>query len=516
MEIEGINHHPSGRQEIDMEIVFKSRETTVFGEVFHQVKRTQESAECVVPDTEADIERIAAVQSSVFLKSKDLTGRGVLIAGEVSASVLYIREGGEALSVLRVRKPFSLEYETDEIAGDAMAQVKLLVQGTDVRVVNPRKISVVFELEGELSCYREETLRVDTRPEESVESALYVKTEERTLTLPNAVTEKSFALNEQFPFPAGQPVPERLVSERAEIRFSDCQLIGSKIILKGNAEIGICYLAADSAEPVQTVFTAPFSQIVEIGAESMAFCTLRPEITGAYFDLVDGINGEKLLDMELHAVVQLVCSGSFCVQFVTDAYSNRMPTELLTGMNSYLALTPPKQQIVEAKEQLTLAEDCREMLCVFPSPARITREQGQLGAAVNLDVVYRGAEGRLAAGRRTVSLTGETGTADTRLLGVRVEKLDLTPEDSGAACSLALAFTLCAAEKVQTHAVSGVILQEETPYAPERFPALTLVRAQGENLWELAKRYHSSVEKIRALNEEAESGGRMLLVPKCM
>ena len=38
-----------------MDISFESREIPIYREYYHQAKRVQESAECVVPDTDADI-----------------------------------------------------------------------------------------------------------------------------------------------------------------------------------------------------------------------------------------------------------------------------------------------------------------------------------------------------------------------------------------------------------------------------------------------------------------------------
>ena len=75
-----------------MEIVFEKKCEVRNRESVRLVKRIQESAESVVPDTEEDIGRIAAVQSSVLLKSKDLSGRGVLVTGEARACVLCIDE----------------------------------------------------------------------------------------------------------------------------------------------------------------------------------------------------------------------------------------------------------------------------------------------------------------------------------------------------------------------------------------------------------------------------------------
>ena len=243
-----------------MDISFENREIPIYREYEHQSRRTQENAECVVPDTDADIERIAAIQSEVYLKSKDLSARGVLVSGELSAVVLYIRDGKEGLSVLTIRKPFSLEFELEAPESELLAQVALFVQGTDIRVINPRKISLSFEVEGELSCYRCETLRVESALPENV-SGLHARIEEQTMTFPNAVCEKSVAVNEQFSFPAEMPVPTKLITEKSTLVISDYQLIGTKIIVKGSAELQVYALSEENDIPFSAGFSAPFSSL---------------------------------------------------------------------------------------------------------------------------------------------------------------------------------------------------------------------------------------------------------------
>jgi len=434
----------------------------------------------------------------------------VLVTGEVSAAVLYIREGQAGLAVLRVRKPFSIEFETDEAEGEA--QVGLFIQGTDVRMVNPRKISAAFEIEASLAICRSDSIKTETAAEDE---GIFTLSETETLALPNAMTEKSFAVNEQFAFPADQPKPEKLLTERAELLVTDCQTIGSKLILKGTAEFSVCYLPADSAEPVQTRFSAPFSQIVDVGTDGVCDMVRRVEFTGAYFDLIDGINGEKLLDAEVHAVAQLLCSGLVTVQRITDAYSNRMPVELMTETLSCPGFRPMQTFSFSGAEQVALNEDCGELLCVFPTLSRITREEGRLGTAVNLDLLYRSREGVLNAVRRTVSVGGDTGGGELRLLSARVVKLDTRAEGQTVDCRVEVAFTCCAVEQMERSVVTGLVLDEEAAYRDGDFPTLTLARSDGESLWSLAKRYHSSEQLIRVWNAEPDSG-RMLLIPKCM
>ena len=137
-----------------MEISFENRVISTYREISHQTKRIQETAESVVPDTNDDIGKIASVQTAVFMKSKDVTGRGVLVTGELTASLIYITEGEKSVSYVRVSKSFSLEYDIADADANALAQVSLSIQNSEARILNPRKVSVTFELVGEMSCYR--------------------------------------------------------------------------------------------------------------------------------------------------------------------------------------------------------------------------------------------------------------------------------------------------------------------------------------------------------------------------
>ena len=498
-----------------MEISFEGREAVVYREYAFQTRRVQESAESVVPDTDADIQKIAAVQSGVLLKSKDLSSRGVTVSGELYASVLYIREGEPGLNGIRVRKPFTLEYELEGMESESLAHVSLFIQGTDVRLVNPRKVSVTFDVEGQLSCYRSEKLCVDCALPDNADG-LHARMEEHTLILPNAVCEKSVAINEQFSFPDGQSVPMSLQSEKTYLQINDCQLIGSKMIVKGSAEITVCGLSGEENLPNVCSFSAPFSQIIETGTESMQYCTVRPEITGAYFDLIDTINGEKALDMELHAVLQVVCCEQRQIRCVADAYSNLMPAELKTQTKEFALTSAAQTEILNAEERLGLMEECRELLAAFPSLTRISPEGEKLQATVMLDFLYRNGEGKLTACRRTVALSNDAMGRDKRVLSTGDVSLSTRPDGEYIDCELTAELTCIVCETMSINAVTGVVMNEDSAYVQGSLPTLTLVRREGENLWSLAKRYHSSEEKIRELNEDAETTERMLLIPKCI
>ena len=191
----------------------------MYREIARQTRRIQETAESVVPDTNDDIGRIASVQTAVLLKSKDVTSRGVMVTGELTAALIYITESERGVSYVRLSKAFTMEFDTGEIDADALAQVNLSIQNSEARILNPRKVSVTFELLGEMSCFRQDNVITETVLPAASPEGLHAKCEKTEFVAANTVTEKTFAVNEQFIFPSGKPKPSQLVSQCVEEKF---------------------------------------------------------------------------------------------------------------------------------------------------------------------------------------------------------------------------------------------------------------------------------------------------------
>lgn len=496
-----------------MEISFENKAVGAYREVFRQIKRIQESAESVVPDTNDDIGRIASVQTAVLLKSKEVTARGVTVTGEVCATLLYITENESAVSFVRVTKSFSMEYDIGETESDITAQIALSVTNTEARVLNPRKVSVTIELAGELSCYRQETVTVETLlPKEGCEG-LHAKFDSAEVVIANAVCEKTFALNEQLNFPAGKPSPSQLVSQRADFCIGETQHIGSKTIIKGSVEMEVCYLSGEVTYPVLANFSAPFSQIIDTGEDEMDGCTAMIEMTSAYYELIETINGEKALDAELHAVVQLVSRRKRQVSYISDVYSNLMPA-VCSVQSSQLSLVSGMQQVrLSCDERISIAEECADVLCVFSSVNQQSISDGKASATVALDIIYRTRNDTLSSARRLISLEGDGIDAPVRIISARLSGANLKPDGAEIDAHISVEISCQSCSVMELARVESVMLDEEAAYDRAAFPTVTLVRTDGETLWELAKRYHSSLDCIAAMNGE-DTGNGLMLIPK--
>ena len=498
-----------------MEIQFAHKTIATYESFSQQSRRVQVEMEAVVPDVNEDVGRIVSVRSDVHLKSKDAFSGRITVSGELQAVVIYITEGEDQVSAVKLAKSFELDYEEEDFDQETISQITLRVLNTETRVLNPRKLSLTAELVGELSAYRESRSLVETRPEAEQEESLYVKEDQVRACFTDLVTEKTFALNEQLLFETGKPTPKQLLAENVSFRCSDPQQVGSRLILKGSAEIEVWYLAEELAYPQSVHFSLPFSQIADAGEAIFDFGQMLPVLTSSYFDLTDTISGEKALEVELHALMQL---RGYCVQnlsYVSDAYSNRAPVEAMREKRRVLSGVHVHTELLNSTEAIPIGDDCAEILCTFAQVSQSSCAEGSLTLTLQLEILYATREGSLSCVKRSLNLSKAFPQSTDRMLSAQIRELDLMLDGDKAAVRVSAELQLESGEEREIEMLSTVELDLDEPYDVEAYPTLSLVRVDQESLWDLAKAFHSSIEAIEAMNElRGPLEGRILLVPK--
>lgn len=216
--------------------------------------------EHIVPDSCADIARIVETTGQVFVTGRELSGDGRLCAsGTVDVSVLYIPEKGSSPCVLRFQMPFQCcgdrqwnDMEYLDIRGE--------LQSVDTRLLNPRKVLTRVNLILYPAMCRKVSRSVctDALNDESLE---LLRCQKQTQVIAG-VREKEFTFLEELPISQGRGGVEEVISCRADVRGTDCKLIGTKLVLKGIVAVTALYRESGGMlEQMRTEL--PFSQILD-------------------------------------------------------------------------------------------------------------------------------------------------------------------------------------------------------------------------------------------------------------
>ncbi|MBR1456427.1 MAG: DUF3794 domain-containing protein [Oscillospiraceae bacterium] len=498
-----------------MEIRFDDTCASIYEPFLQQTRRTQVAIESVVPDVNDDIGRIVSVQPTLLMKSKEAFKDRIMVTGEIQAALLYITEEEQDVSSIKLTRSFSLEYEDSGIDSETLFQVRLSVLNTEARILNPRKVSVTIELCSELCAYRHGEIIQEMRLPEDRPEGLHVKKETAAAYCTELITVKTFALNEQYAFPDDAQRPAQLVSQQIAFNRQEPQQVGSRLILKGTVETELLYLAEGCSCPLRASSSSPFSQIFDLGECRCDYADAVFTPTSLYCELIDTISGEKALNLELHAVTQLTVYGLRQLQYISDLYSNRNPTQCQTAAWTLLRAIRSVPESISASEAIPIAEDCSAILGVYSQAGQPMQEAERLSVPLTLDILYAAKDGSLSCLRRSLMLTKSVTRRSVCVRGVRVRELDLRQDGGQALCSARVELTTESRETETIDAVTKIELDMEAAFDVNAFPTLTIVRAKEETLWELAKRYHSGVEEIEKMNVlDGGLAGKLILIPK--
>ena len=485
--------------------------------VFRRRFVREETVEVIVPDAQPDILRILDTDGMVFMRSKDSEAGRVTVTGTAELTVLYVPESGSGVKKLNVSIPFSTDAEGADITSDQLIVARLSLTSADARTVNPRKVVVRAEIGCEAELYLTETV-YNTAPRER--ENVYFRGEDRTMTLPAAVNEKTFVFTDQVRMPVGSEDIGEILRASTELSVESARAVGSKAMVKGNALTRILYESREG-ELCRESFTTPFSQIVDTDASGdIRDFDIRMCLTGVYVnrDRMDA-SATDALTVEIHAVAQCVTFRQTPATFVTDAYSTRYPIvpavsdcefECLDGRDT-------KSSSVTASIPAAGAQILAVSVKTGSWALRPADGGAVYSAALNVSVIYRDAAGEILSSGRKTELEEPVGPETSVELTVGEPTASVL--DGSIEVRVPLELSLTSARTVTVRRIESVEIDEDTKLELGDLPNLTVTRATaGRDLWELAKSHMSTRELIREINglDGEPEEGRVLLIPRCV
>lgn len=502
-----------------MEVSLRKNSYPCLQSVFSQTTVLSEGQECVVPDTLSDIASIVCTSASPLIRSKDVSDGRVRLEANVPARITCRGEDG-SIFPLDVNLPFYFSTQDEQISGESTCVAHLALRQVDVRMLNPRKISVRAELAVTVTCYEERAVTTFLAPEEGAE-ALHVMEQSAETDGIVCVTEKTFVLTDEAAIPEQMPAAAEILAQNAAVCVREIKTVGSKVILSGTVNSEVLY-RCEAGNLHAFSFQTTFSQIVEADCEAEgASIDAHVLLSGMYYEIIPGSDMREI-GMELHLVAQAVISKAQEIAYLTDAYSNqfcldvRSETRCLAKTVSESRMEESGRLLLETAEEVSAVVFCRA------EAGGIETEGDDAFVRLRIVLCYRSGEEYRTAERTVMQkLTQQTepGLA-VRLTDADVAEISALPERGGAEIRYTVSYRAVYSAQREIRCIEAIGYDETQETDTEALPTLVLTRVSSrQSLWELAKQNCSTVEAIRAANGLDEAAGdweKLLIIPKAL
>lgn len=509
-----------------MEITLSKDSMRISEPVFDTAAEHPVENDVVLPDYCPDIARVLKTEASASVDKKTFENRRLTAEGVFAVKIIYIADNSSSIRSFTYETPFSHEFDTGDACENPVIQTGAKVGYLSCRSVGPRRLQIraSVSVSAKLWCERDEEFISDC-DDERVE---VLRRQVRAANLVGAA-EKPFRVEEELELGYGKPAIAAVIRCNATAVVQDYKVIANKVIAKGELLLHTLYSPDLSDSKLETMdHTVPVSQIVDLqGVDENCICQVRftaPDIKVEPAQDNEGENRRLLLSANVNAQVSARRTKDFNV--ITDAYSPAFEMELdrkplpVEFVADNVRSNESVRMTMDAPENAVSISDCTARAEI--TGVRIANRSAAVSGEMSVSLMAADEQGGPLCLEKTLPFSV------SEELHAEAPNLRFDPDVTVLAVSASLAGGRaelrvdCLVSGLvfgssSENVVSGMALDENSPKAGNR-RALTLYFAdQGERLWDIAKRYDTSMDAIRrenSLEADALPERQMLLIPK--
>ena len=496
-----------------MELQFNKLVLPCLKTLIREVQTQEQTQEVRIPDGMPDIGTVIGSWGQVIVRGKEWHGGNMSVSGGIMTFVLFEPEDGSIPRCIEAWLPFQLKW--DFTGGERDGSILILphLYSIDARVLSARKIMIRASvgalgeamLPGEIDLYEPGDLPEDV----CLQKIKY------PVRLPREAGEKSFMLEETLSLPASAAKPDAIVCYNLRTEVTDRKIVSDKVVMRGVAVLHLLYTGEDG-QLYTLDFDVPFSQYAELDRE------YEPEDELKIDFIVTNLEVEKKDDgviLKAGLSGQYVVYDQSVVEIVSDAYSphREISPEViklqLPTLLDYVEETVAVQQNIEA--------DCVGLIdaVIYTEHPVVYQEKDEITAELSgtFRVLYRDENGEIQNQNVRWGSEWKIKAAEYVRMDIGVMPTGRVQAAAGSGSVTLksdLHITALTMNSQGMAMVTSLNLGETAEPNPGR-PSLILCRAGEDSLWEIAKRFGSTVElieKANSLKQEPEES-KMLIVP---
>lgn len=490
-----------------------------------------------VPDMKPDVEKIVESRGEVHIDEVEMMTDRIRIRGMFLVQLLYLSAEKEQ-KIACMEHEFALEEFMNVEGAQPTDTVRVAVELEDltISVINSRKCgvrSVLFFhihiseskfVECSVGVEQKERVQCLYESEPMTEVVLYKKDIQR--------------IRADAALPAGRPNIREILWNSMQLRDADVRMMEGKLSIRGELFLFILYESEDAQEPVQYYdWEIPFDNELEC-ADSRENLIGNISVTlGNHQAVIKPDEDGEPRNVEIDAVLELDLKAyrEFQLPVLKDMYANDRRLILKTRPVRFENLIFQNNARTKVNHRVTSGTDPHRLLQVLNVEGNVKIEDFRLeekGIAT---------EGLIFC--KVLYIAGDDGTPmQSREVVIPFEYLVETQSvGSSDRCEIRgvleqIGGYVVDGNELEIRAVAGIYVTgfspidmdmidevEELPYDDEelaKIPSFTgYVVKDGDTLWRIAKRYNTTIDKIRQYNENVEEPletGQKLFLIKAM
>ncbi len=484
----------------------------------------------ILPDYLPDIFRILKCSFYPKVISHSLNGEKLIFDLTLCIKILYLSNDSTCINCIEQKQNYTKTVDLSCTPESPCFKITPCTDYVNCRVVNSRRLDIRGAVTTKIILESEKSTDII-----SSAKGLNVQLKKEFVTFPakRLTAAKRITITEEIELSKTKGKINSVIKSDCIINSFDKKIIANKMIIKGEAKISLlynCEIVNDEPQNIETVkFSVPFSQIIDIDGITEQYEAMT-NISIASLDLIPNKSSDASeIECEIILLINCIAFRYDTLELATDAYS----TKYLCDFDcSDIKL---EKKPIEIKENQTIKAElmCNdsEISSAIDSWAKSYNIQSKYNTEKHTFSVFGNIEiGAVAKNENGCPLYLEDTISFEHCLDINVD------ENSSAELNVYIdncTFTIASSDTIEIKAelficgyvkeldsrklITKINVNEDSIKSKENCYAVKLYYAeQNEDIWEIAKKFSTSVSAIAQENELSDSTRLqrgMLLIP---
>ncbi len=491
-----------------------------------------------VPDVKADIDEIITDSGKIVIDSIRVNNQKVSLKGKLAFAVLYGCFNDDRLlhnmfGEISIDEAVNMEgiRDTDSVS------VKCEIEDLSIGIINSRKISVKAIIG--IKIIAEDIY--DAQPVVDIVSEGKIDCLKKDFDISQLVIFKKdiFRIKDEVDLPANKLNMSQILWEKLDVRSITTRLVNGRVDMSGELQLFVLYEAEEESAPVQWIESiVPFN-----GSVQMPECTedmiadISTNVSNTTVAIKPDYDGEqRVIEFEMVLDLNIKIYSEERITIISDVNSvteKLNPKFVQSRMNSLLMKNISKCKVAD-KIKLDSEKGHIMQLCCSNGSVKIDEVSTvndciMVEGVVDIDLMYISSDDRLpvcmAKEIIPFSQTVEAaGVNSESIVTIRpsLEQLNANMAGNNEIEVKGYVALDCLVSSVFSEELIEAVEQTEFDMAEIRkSPCIVGYKVQkGDTLWKIAKKYYTSVESLRAMNDlrtdEINEGDMLLVVKEVM
>ncbi len=481
-----------------------------------RISNYEERTDAIVPDAYPDIMQIVCATGHAILKDQSPQNDRLLLSGTVRTCVLYQPEDGTPLRKLEIPISFAHIEECKGLTPESICFVQCRAIGVDAHAVNSRKINIAAKLHFSASVYDKCDAEI-TENIVSEEYSLEILQGTHEICVPERIFCKEFTIMEDPDVSDCEGA--QLIGKQCRLQLEEYRAMQGRAVLKGNAQVDCMMLQQDGLEVFAVHKTVPFTQIIDCeGLQEGADVTTRFSVKNMDIELRE----DGIMSVGIHAEAQLCVLQKKTLCAIRDLYHTKHQLHVEAKPLYLRSIAPVYELHTETTEEIQIAAPCRRIVELHGFCYSMKQDASErLRLDIQSEILFFDADMHLHQVFRAFQVEVHDGNAARKMVSgdIAVQCIAEPSTENTLRIRVLVDGALFFTDQLSMHNITaveiGALLE---PDADDTSMIVRYVQEE-ENIWEIAKNYHTTVRAIHNANairqEKEKVQNQMILIPIC-